>query len=362
MCIERIESVILHGPFLGRTTGGLEQKMKNVLGIDIGSVSIGLCEITADKNIVRTAYQFHQGKIADTLRAMLSGFDLKGIGSIAATSSTPSFIKAVKSYDTQVAIIAAAKHLHEDVRYVLNVGGERFSLIEFDEEGDYLSCRSNTSCAAGTGSFLDQQALRLDLAGSEELSATAALNSGSMPKIASRCAVFAKTDLIHAQQEGYSLSEICDGLCHGLAKNIVDTLFTNQNIDGSVVFCGGVSKNPTVSKHIQGLTGKKIITDEISHVFGALGAGISLLREGIHSGMEIVSAGDIILEPIKDKQYSYGPLTLVRSQYPDSTGTESYVHPVRTRKIPSAVEVEVYDGLSQRCEYDVYLGVDVGST
>ena len=51
------------------------------------------------------------------------------------------------------------------------------------------------------------------LEGIEELGVIASTNTGVIPKIASRCAVFAKTDLIHAQQEGYSLSEICDGLC-----------------------------------------------------------------------------------------------------------------------------------------------------
>jgi len=74
------------------------------------------------------------------------------------------------------------------------------------------------SCAAGTGSFLDQQARRLKLKRDRELSRIAFNNKGVIPKIATRCAVFAKTDLVHAQQEGYSLEEICDGLCYGLAK------------------------------------------------------------------------------------------------------------------------------------------------
>ena len=107
---------------------------------------------------------------------------------------------------------------------ILNVGGEKFSLIRFDKDGHYQSLRSNTSCAAGTGGFLDQQAKRLSLKDSAELSKKALANTGETPKIASRCSVFAKTDIIHRQQEGYSLEEICDGLCRGLANNISDTL------------------------------------------------------------------------------------------------------------------------------------------
>ena len=59
-----------------------------------------------------------------------------------------------------------------------------------------------------------------------------AQHHGPPPKIASRCAVFAKTDLIHAQQEGHSLGAICDGLCKGLAKNITDTLFHDTALGG----------------------------------------------------------------------------------------------------------------------------------
>ena len=77
--------------------------------------------------------------------------------------------------------------------------------------------------------FLTSRPEGLNLKNVEELSELAFNNKGAMPKIASRCAVFAKTDLVHAQQEGYLLEEICDGLCWGLAKNIVDTLFKDGN-------------------------------------------------------------------------------------------------------------------------------------
>jgi activator of 2-hydroxyglutaryl-CoA dehydratase len=117
----------------------------------------------------------------------------------------------------------ASNFQHNKIGSILVVGGEKFGLIRLDESGNYLGFKSNTGCAAGTGSFLDQQARRLNLKGSAELSSLACSNSGPVPKIASRCAVFAKTDLVHAQQEGCSLAQICDGLCLGLARNIFDT-------------------------------------------------------------------------------------------------------------------------------------------
>ena len=85
--------------------------------------------------------------------------DHLNIPGIAAISSNPSIIRAGRRYDNRLAIIAATQHFHEKIGAIL--GGEAFSLTGFDRDGRYRSFRTNTSCAAGTGSFLDQQARRL---------------------------------------------------------------------------------------------------------------------------------------------------------------------------------------------------------
>ena len=176
-----------------------------------------------------------------------------------------------------MAVIEACRQFNPSIGSILIVGGEKFGVVRFDDEGNYTGYKANTSCAAGTGSFLDQQAQRLNLDSIEELSRIAFENDGALPKIASRCAVFAKTDLVHAQQEGYTLDEICDGLCHGLAKNIVDTLFIGETHRSPIIFTGGVSKNQSVAKHISDLIGKEVIVNDMSHLFGAMGAGLSLM-------------------------------------------------------------------------------------
>ena len=219
------------------------QDNSSILGIDIGSVSISIVEINSGKEAVKTSYEFHHGKILESLRNSLNTFDLSRIRGIASTSSTPSIINVNSPYDNRISIITAAQHFHEKIGAILIVGGERFGLISFDDDGNYHNFKSNTLCAAGTGSFLDQQAKRLNLSGIKELSELAFNNKGVIPKIATRCAVFAKTDLVHAQQEGYSLEEICDGLCHGLAKNIVDTLMKGETFNPPILFTGGVSRN-----------------------------------------------------------------------------------------------------------------------
>jgi predicted CoA-substrate-specific enzyme activase len=335
---------------------------RNILGIDVGSVAVSIVEITPEYSLIKTSYHIHHGKIAATLCEALNDFILSDISRISATSSSPYFIKTENRYDNQVCLIAALHHLYGNAGALLNIGAERFSLLIFDENGTYRKCRTNSSCAAGTGSFLDQQASRLNLNGIEELGVIASANKGSIPRIASRCAVFAKTDLIHAQQEGYSLSEICDGLCCGLAKNIVDTLFAGECVADPIIVCGGVSRNHAVLKHIRKLLGKDLITDDISHLYGAFGAAYQLAREKGATTVDIRFPQDLIQEQRSQKKYAHAPLELRLSDYPDFAGMRNYKFAVRTRKAPDKVEVDLFKDLPKGEIARVYLGMDIGST
>ena len=154
----------------------------NILGIDIGSVSISIAEITTEKKVVKTGYAFHCGNIPEALKTLLRPFDLQGIGWIGATSSTPSILETSYRYDNRISVIAAVRHFHSQVGSILMVGGEKFGLIRFDHQGNYLGFKANTSCAAGTGSFLDQQAHRLNLNGTGELGEIASANRERIPK------------------------------------------------------------------------------------------------------------------------------------------------------------------------------------
>ncbi|WP_167605299.1 acyl-CoA dehydratase activase [Maribellus sediminis] len=332
------------------------------LGIDVGSVAISIVILNDKKEIIDTAYDFHEGKIADKLIELLSPFNLKNIRGIATTSSTPSYIKSSAVYDSRVTYITASKSMHKKVGSILIVGGERFGLVLFDDKQQYRTFKGNSSCAAGTGSFLDQQAKRLNLDSISSFSDLANQNHGDFPKIASRCSVFAKTDLIHAQQEGYSLSEICDGLCHGLAKNIVDTLFNAGNIASPMIFTGGVSLNVAVARHIENLTGIKPVVGEHSHLYGAIGAAIHLIddKKGKLS-FDFKVPGDILLEDKKERSYFYKPLKLELSEYPDFIAFDKYNLESKIVKHVTEVEVDIYTEIKNR-EYDVFMGIDIGST
>jgi predicted CoA-substrate-specific enzyme activase len=336
-----------------------------IMGLDIGSVAVAIAGVTIQKAVLWTRYGFHHGNLPQTITNLLADIDLSSIRWVAATTSSPSGLNVTCRYDNRIAVIAAARQFHQRVGSILIVGGEKFGLVRFDRQGNYLGYRANTSCAAGTGSFLDQQAERLNLQGVEELGRVAHANTGRVPKIASRCAVFAKTDLVHAQQEGYALAEICDGLCHGLARNIVDTLFVGQSPEAPIIFCGGVSRNPAVRDHIQALVDLDIRA-ESSH-YGAAGAAFCLADEHrSQPGKKIDNVDDLLQEEDVEKTYFYKPLELHLSDYPDFKSLSQYEFLSRKKEFCLPVEVDIYRELHLSSDDTgicrAYLGVDIGST
>lgn len=334
----------------------------NILGIDIGSISIAAVELSCRGDILNSSYLFHEGHIKEKLQEALREINLERISGLAFTSSVPDIFVTGKRYDSCVSIISAAKKLHPAAGSILIVGGEKFGLVSFDDEGSYRNYRSNTSCAAGTGSFLDQQALRLNLTAIQDFCKMAESNTGHIPKIASRCAVFAKTDLIHAQQEGYTLAEICDGLCSGLAKNVADTLFTGGLIASPMIMAGGVSKNTAVVKHLSRMVGQQILVDELSHLYGAYGAALLLQEEDERNMINISSINELFKTENKERSYHYEALELKLSEYPDFSSIKSYVYKPKFFTGLPDVETDIYIPLKQGHSYAVYLGIDIGST
>jgi activator of 2-hydroxyglutaryl-CoA dehydratase len=128
----------------------------------------------------------------------------------------------------------------------------------------------NTVCAAGTGSFLDQQAARLGI--SIEEFGDLALKANHPVRIAGRCTVFAETDMIHKQQMGHSVEDIVAGLCDSLVKNYLNNVCRGKEILSPIVFQGGVAANRGIQKAIERELHSSLIIPEHFDVMGAIGA------------------------------------------------------------------------------------------
>lgn len=337
-----------------------------VLGVDVGSVAVSLVAVDPDGSLAHEGYALHRGDVRGALRVLLEGVDLSQVRALSATSPASGAVVAQAAYDPLIAGIHTACRLHGTLDALLIVGGEKFYLVRFGPNGAYQESRGSSPCAAGTGSFLDQQARRLGLETSAAISATALAANGVTPKIASRCSVFAKTDLIHAQQQGHSLEAICNGLCHGLAANVVDTLFGGQAAPhGRIVFAGGVSRNQAVRRHLESMIDRTLVVDEHSHVYGAFGAALLLaddLRRGVVAPTAPGGVDELLRVAGGVKHYEHPPLELRRSEVPDfDSGEHDLYQPREVRGAPP-VEVDVCRPLRKGERLRAWLGIDIGST
>ncbi len=335
----------------------------NILAVDIGSVSIALVEVDTRRRIRRWSYCAHHGRLEQSLRDALTSWPLDDVGCVVATQGTPRLVRADHRVDWMTALVTAHRFFTPDVANLLAVGGERFALVRFDESGNYRSSRGNTSCAAGTGGFLDQQAARLGLSGPAELAELAASNRGPRPKAASRCSVFAKTELIHAQQEGYTLPEICDGLCHGLSRNLIDAVVTGTLPPGDVVVAGGVALNRAVVRHIGAILGRDVQTNEYAPVYSAVGAAFAALDAGTLAAARRnpLAVDDIFAEQTAARAYFHEALD-EPAGYPNFAAHEHFDHAPQVVD-HTVVEVDRYlDGSAHARPDRLFLGIDVGST
>ena len=136
-------------------------------------------------------------------------------------------------------------HFAPQARTIIDMGGEDAKMIMVAEEDGHLIIEDfamNTMCAAGTGSFLDQQAHRLGYT-IEEFSELA-LKSTTPPRVAGRCSVFAKTDMIHLQQGATPDYEIIAGLCQAMARNLKSNIAKGKTFAPPIAFQGRRGPQP----------------------------------------------------------------------------------------------------------------------
>ncbi len=336
------------------------------LGIDIGSTSLSAAVLNADATIVLKFSTAHGGDIPAALEQLDREMHRSAVtvtGGCAVSGKLSAALRSDMQVDSRLATIRSARQRYPEVRAILLVGGEQFCLICFDADGNYHSVRTNTSCAAGTGGFLDQQAGRLALQGSAQLAGIALQNRDPVPLVATRCSVFAKTDLIHAQQEGYSLSAISEGLCRGMARNIADTLFKGTDLEGPVLFTGGVAFNQAVCREIRQVLPVDIVVDDLGLYQGAIGAALWLMDSPPQQPSTLSCSSELHRMREPDRSTFYPALTLQHSDYPDFCSYRSYRYITsKAESDRSALTVEVDLYREWPSLLDAYLGIDIGST
>ncbi|KAF0236291.1 MAG: CoA-substrate-specific enzyme [Prolixibacteraceae bacterium] len=331
------------------------ENSKYHLGLDIGSISVNAVLIDDDKNILANRYEYCYGKPFDVLLRVLDEivleYGFETIGSIAFTGSGGKQAAELTGGVFVNEIIAQASsvgELYPHIRTIIEMGGEDSKLI-FMENGtttDYsrLSDFSmNSLCAAGTGSFLDQQASRIEVPIIKKFGELA-LMSENPPRIAGRCSVFAKSDMIHLQQIATPLHDIVAGLCFAVARNFKSTLGRGKKFEKPFIFQGGVAANigmVRAFREIFELEESELLIPEYHASMGALGAILHTLKNqnGQVSPFKGIEELNNYLTSDRNNTARLEILTLSKAEYN-----------ITVKEIPK-------DG----AKTEVFLGVDVGS-
>ena len=311
------------------------------LGVDIGSVNAKLTLVDENSEVVRRDTEKvsagPRAAVSSLINRLGEGVSLEDIIAAGVSGSGRGAIPVElgwTQYSSSLAIIAGLLHRHPDAKTIIQIGGQSTLVMEL-EDGLRKPWRveSNPLCAAGTGRFLEQQAYRLGIS-MEEFASLALKCQGTPPRIAARCSVFAKTDLIHLQQKGAPLDAMLYALCESVGRMVAS--LKKGAFQEPVYFVGGVAANPAVTKSLNDMISARneypvevIVPEGYLHM-ESLGA--ALLSIGKTSRSVILQDAD------------------VRQRYFEMPRLE----PVSGR--------DAEDGHRIEEEVTGYLGVDVGST
>ncbi|MBI4581367.1 MAG: hypothetical protein HY718_16820 [Planctomycetes bacterium] len=300
-----------------------------------------------------------RGRPLDAARTVFAGLierlDAGQVGGIVVTGSGGGLVAealGVPRCNEFQALARAMGLLHPQVRTVFEIGGETSKYLRLapdpaSGELGIIDYSTNGDCAAGTGSFLDQQAARLQYTVHEIGDVVASAERAA--QIAGRCSVFAKSDMIHAQQKGFTPPEVLRGLCRAVALNYKSAVVKGRTPAPPVVFVGGVSANSAVARELReafDLAEAAMFVPEAADAMGAIGAAIVASQSspagtfdavGRLARLSVTVDGGTAYRFPTSPPLNLGNVLLLRDQ-------------VRPYEFPDGGET-----------VDAYLGIDIGS-
>lgn len=250
------------------------------LGIDVGSVTTKLALVDetgkyVDSIMLKTAgkpVMAVQNGLNQLYSKRLTEYDVMGVGTTGSGRALAGSLVGADVVKNEITAHAVAASTNiPGVQTILEIGGQDSKIIIL-RDGIVTDFAMNTVCAAGTGSFLDHQAQRLNVP-IEQFGETA-LRSTNPARIAGRCGVFAESDLIHKQQLGYPVEDLLYGLCQALVRNYLSNLALGKELLPTVSFQGGVATNTGMVKAFEEALNTKIVVPENHQTMGAIGAAL----------------------------------------------------------------------------------------
>jgi len=317
--------------------------MSYSLGLDIGSVNVKLALLDENSQLVHIDTERvpsgPRAAVVSLISRLGQGFNLEEIHTAAVSGSggvvIPRELGWVE-YSGPLAIAAGLLLSYPQAKTIIQIGGQSSLIIGLE---DGLSrpwqVASNPLCAAGSGMFLEQQAYRLGIS-LADFARLALESQGPAPRIAARCSVFAKTDLIHLQQKGVPLPVMLHGLCDGLARMVVSC--RKGILEEPIYFVGGVAANEAVVRSLN-----EVLSARNGHQVKAMVPQNYLHVEALGLALLARDLGQ-------------------RSQVTALLGTDIGRHYFEMPGLEKVIQMDGWTGPKINGPFTGYLGVDVGST
>ena len=329
--------------------------MNNVLhvGLDVGSTTVKIVVMNDNLETIYCDYQRHFSDTKNTVCNVLSSLAdkypdseftiaLTGSGAMSASKFLDlPFIQEVVSCKR-----AVEKYIPQtDV--VIELGGEDAKIIYFDKS---IEQRMNGTCAGGTGAFIDQMAslLHTDPTGLNEL----AKNHKMIYPIASRCGVFAKTDIQPLLNEGAAKEDIAASIFQAVVNQTISGLACGRPIRGKVAFLGGplnyLSELRNRFIETLHLTDEEIIIPEEAHLLVAKGAAIDSVSAHLITAQKLRSKIEVLKASHDDTSNPLSPLFSIDAEYDEFKQRHE-------KDTVEKADLKTYSG-------NAYVGIDAGST
>lgn len=323
------------------------------IGIDVGSTTVKFVVMNDKKEILFKDYCRHnsdtKGTISNLFKEILTKFKnykftvvMTGSGSMALSKFLDiPFVQEVIACKNAIYEYAPTTHV------AIELGGEDAKIIYFDYT---IEQRMNGSCAGGTGAFLDQMAVLLntDTPGLNEL----ASHGTKIYPIASRCGVFAKTDVQPLLNDGAKKEDIALSILQAVVNQTISGLACGKPIKGNVIFLGGpLNYLPELrTRFIKtlGLKDNEIIIPDNAELFVALGATLSKEEHRIFTYKELNNIVEKLSTFKETESHSLDPLFKNNKDYKDFIKRHS-------KACVKRKDIKNYSG-------DIFIGIDAGST
>ena len=245
-------------------------------GIDVGTSYIKAVIINAKNEIVGSYIKKSGADLQRSIATTFSGLNLDSniirdsIKHITATGFGRREVTIADSFKTEISSHAkGAFHYFPKKMTIIDIGGQDTKIIKTNAQGKTLSFKMNRKCAAGTGSFLEDIAYKLQISMSE-MNKIAAKSTKDTP-LSSFCTVFASTEILTRIKEGEKIEDMVRGAFETVARRVIEM----DTLKNTIVITGGVvAYNDIILKILQKYVEKNILVPKKPQLCGAIGAAL----------------------------------------------------------------------------------------